>query len=140
MKFFDKIKTWGAKINAISIPANKLRNIIMFMTIALLLVLCFTLFKNNMSNTDKIIAAKDATITAIQEKRATDSLLLIEKDKTIRLRQSRDSLSRAYDALLVKQINTNKNEHSTNEKEYDEVPGNIDSADKSKLREFITNF
>lgn len=119
-------------------PANIKFGIIVILSICALILL------NNIfhpgTDVDKLIEAKDETIKAIQNSRRTDSLLLTEKERSIKLHEQRDSALKALDNELIRKYKNNQQQHTTNEKVYQQIPYDINRLNKSDLRRRIADY
>lgn len=120
--------------------AENIRTFIIVLVLLAAMYLVYTLFAKQNQDLDKIIQAKEETIKAIQQTRKADSLLILEKDKNIKLHEQKDSALKIVDEILMKKYNSNQEQHKINKKEYDQIPVNINNLDKSALRERITNY
>jgi hypothetical protein len=122
------------------LTAANIRTAIIVGIILVAIYLLYNLFGKQNGDLDKIIQAKEETIKSIQQARKADSLLLIEKDKTIQLHEQRDSALKALDVALIQKYQANQEQHKTNKKTYEQIPIDINNLDKSELRKRISNY
>lgn len=106
--------------------------------VILFLILVFILFRsfrNRELNThEEVIKARDATIEAIRDARKSDSLLIIEKDKSITILLAQDSIRNA-NYVESQKIYNRINEKIRNISVYVDRIGNDDDSLREAYRQ-----